>query len=75
LEIGWLILYVIESLKNGSKLNYQIHSVSANVLCDESEATVTMCDVLLIPRSTYYHHIKKREDDERQAEEAYLQDF
>lgn len=33
-----------------------------------------MCDVLQIPRSTYYHHIKKREDHERQAEEADLQE-
>lgn len=33
-----------------------------------------MCDVLQIPRSTYYYHINKREDDERQAEEADLQE-
>ncbi len=33
-----------------------------------------MCDVLQIPRSTYYFHLKKREDNERQAEEADLQE-
>jgi putative transposase len=33
-----------------------------------------MCDVLQIPRSTFYYHLKKREDDERQAEEADLEE-
>ncbi len=33
-----------------------------------------MCDVLQIPRSTYYYHLHKREDDEKQAEEADLQE-
>ncbi len=33
-----------------------------------------MCDVLQIPRSSYYYHLKIREDDERQAQEADLQE-
>ncbi len=33
-----------------------------------------MCDVLQIPRSTYYYHLHKCEDDEKQAEEADLQE-
>lgn len=33
-----------------------------------------MCNVLQIPRSTYYHQMKKREDEKRQTEEAELQD-
>lgn len=33
-----------------------------------------MCDVLQIPRSTYYYHLQKQEDDEKQAEEADLQE-
>lgn len=33
-----------------------------------------MCDVLNIPRSSSYYHVQKREDDERQAEEADLQE-
>ena len=33
-----------------------------------------MCDVLQIPRSSYYYRLKQREDDERQAEEADLQE-
>ena len=40
-------------------------------LC-ESEAAATMCDVLQIPRSSYYYHLKIREDDKRQAQEADL---
>ncbi|WP_438503655.1 IS3 family transposase [Ectobacillus ponti] len=33
-----------------------------------------MCGVLQIPRSSYYYHARKREDDEHQAEEADLQE-
>ena len=33
-----------------------------------------MCDVLQIPRSTYYYHLQKQEDDEKQAEEEDLQE-
>ncbi len=34
-----------------------------------------MCDVLQIPRSSYYYHLKIREDDERQAQEVDLQEL
>lgn len=32
-----------------------------------------MCDVLQIPRSSYYYQVKKCEDDARHVEEAELQ--
>lgn len=33
-----------------------------------------MCEVLQIPRSSYFYQVKKREDDQRQAEEADVQE-